>query len=635
MKLRISEGQNGFALLIFLIALMGLGGIALTGFSQQALKSVEKKRFEHNREVLQEAKHALLMYAYRYPEISTIGGNPPRGPGRMPCPYDQENGYSGLPTLLMCQSVGRLPWGNNLNTRRLQDASGEDLWYAVSSGFYNPVWGPATINSDSLGTITVFDQSGGLRYAGATDGIAAIIIAPGPPVRRDENNDGVYEYSQVRNTIAQRADPRNYLDTLGNFDNSDYVNVSNAAADGFILGPVFDPNQSDIVINDQMIVITTDEVIAMAEKATLRAYSDALAEYRTNIGGIDTYPWLDSYGTTDALTTYDAEVTTRVGLVPSTFADYFTGPIPNPSQPIISNLDMEIIGNLTINGFPVPLIDPDVISANASVVFNAAGDLTITPAVSTQVVRFYWDEVISPDGWQECLPANTGTERDCNQAFANPGVPDSSIFPNQFATRVVRVDYANLVASTPFTRLFAGSAGNPLQYAAPTAIDHAYVFFEYAEAAVDAIGVDYQYDSFYDLNFISELSGNLNYRLGVRYYPVLPTWALAAENDWHNSIQMAYSIAYQPPGAVALCSPGGGGLPCLTVNNTGGVVSDKEALLTIASDHGLTDPGGDGFISGGDLAQIFDSTEHTDLNDTYDARIAAGNDTVFILDGRL
>ncbi len=45
-----SNRQTGFALLIFLVIMMGLGGIALTGFSQKVIKAVEKNRFEHNKD---------------------------------------------------------------------------------------------------------------------------------------------------------------------------------------------------------------------------------------------------------------------------------------------------------------------------------------------------------------------------------------------------------------------------------------------------------------------------------------------------------------------------------------------------------------------------------------------------------
>ena len=72
METRQYRVQSGFALLIFVVVLMGIGGIALTGFAQKSIKEVQKARFNHNKQILESAKHALLMYAYNYPDASGI-----------------------------------------------------------------------------------------------------------------------------------------------------------------------------------------------------------------------------------------------------------------------------------------------------------------------------------------------------------------------------------------------------------------------------------------------------------------------------------------------------------------------------------------------------------------------------------
>ena len=58
--------QNGIALLIFVVVLMGIGGFVLIGYNQGLLKEVEAKRFEHNQRVLKEAKQALLQFTYNH-----------------------------------------------------------------------------------------------------------------------------------------------------------------------------------------------------------------------------------------------------------------------------------------------------------------------------------------------------------------------------------------------------------------------------------------------------------------------------------------------------------------------------------------------------------------------------------------
>ena len=144
--------QRGYALLLMLLLLMGAGGAVLAGFTQQARQEAEAQRYAHNQRVLREAKQALLMYAYNYPEFNN------EGPGRLPCP-DTDNDVNGLPgdggplTIAICTSVGRLPWGDpDLGFFDARDASGERLWYAVSDSFYNLGGGPV-INSDSTGSI--------------------------------------------------------------------------------------------------------------------------------------------------------------------------------------------------------------------------------------------------------------------------------------------------------------------------------------------------------------------------------------------------------------------------------------------------------------------------------------------------
>ena len=431
MKLNFTTQQAGYALILMVLALMGVGGVVLAGFAQQAKEELEVQRYQHNQRVLVQAKQALLMFAYNYPQTNVNG----EGPGRLPCPdVDNDGTVDGAGT---CAQVGRFPYADvRLAVQDLKDASGERLWYAVSDTFDN-IAGGGIINSDTTGAITLLDQSGAILYDGNGAGIAAVIIAPGPVTRRDEDNDGSYEYVQVRDTGAQQVDPRNYLDTLAvpaagannEFDNSVFTyDQSDTNDDGFIIGPIFDPAQGEIVVNDQVIIVTAAEVIAIAEKATLQAYRDAINEYIDNIGVL-AYPWLDDYTTTD-LTLFDGDVNTRIGRVPSIFANYFA-PTPEnlvPSQSITSDLEMFDVAPLTVGGFAVPITDPGVISANAAIQFSDDGDLVITPSVTATISHYFWDEIAVPDGWQQC-PVVFGTERDCNQALAAPGVPDSSIFP--------------------------------------------------------------------------------------------------------------------------------------------------------------------------------------------------------------
>ncbi len=628
-------------LIMFVLLAMGIGGAVTAGFTQGVKKAADHERFLHNQQVLKEAKQALLMYAYRYPETALAFNSTIRGPGRLPCPDRDAPGGAGTPNpIANCIAagnavVGRFPWNaNGMQFYDVRDASNERLWYAVSQNFANPDL--EEINSDTPGTITIYDQTGSVIYDGSVAGVAAVIIAPGPPIDRG----GV---AQLRLTGPQQLNPANYLDLFGALDNSDFTNLN--AVDGFVLGPVDNLATGTIIVNDQVILVTTEEVIAVAEQAALQAYQTAVNDYNVNMVniGTDVYPWLDDYATLPIPPqVFDADVGIRLGRVPSIFANYFDNdPSGQPSQPILS--DLKLLINLSVNGFAVPGLLPDVISAGASIVFNHPlennGDLTITPAVpGVSPVRYYWDEEFAPDGWQECLPLVTFDEKDCHQVDLGgglcSGIPDGTLVANQCATQVVRVTYTNILAAgVPFTRPYTDNAGVVPTYQAPTVGDHAYIFFEYAEVLADSIDVIYRHDTHF-LNSLDPLplpDGDVNYLLGVRYYPELPVWALdpaltpisLSGNNWHDSVQMAYAASFQP-GVAAACVPPN----CLTVNNAGGIANDKIAVLTLASEHTFIDEAFDGFLD--DLPDIFDP-ENANADDIFNAWALTNNDKVLVI----
>ena len=680
--------QQGFALLIFLLTLMGLGGIALAGFTQQTLRSVEQSRLEHNKQVLQQAKDALLFYAYNYPSISATN----RGPGRLPCPYDEESGYSGTLSDTICSAVGRFPWQNNLNTGRLTDAIGETLWYAVSEEFRNfdsadvgaNSNGDDVVNSDSQGTITVFDQSGNLRYSGAAGGIAAIVIAPGAVISRDENDDGVYEYTQVRGTDAEKEDPRNYLDTFGSFDNSVFENGFADTADGFIIGPVFDSAASTIVVNDQFILVTTDEVVAMAEKATLQAYRDALAAYDqridTDVAPGDNYPWLFNFSVNEygagypeldeypADTNFNDELDTYIesnetdgalelnGRIPSIFSEYFS---EADSRPVESEIGVDLtvtypLGNINyVQGDLVTTgtFEIDQLGINTfnylSIPFEEVKFVDAVPGdgeIDLQGISknsefglgssiYYWDSPISGDGFELC--GDGANQRvDCHRDGSGDLDPGG---PNIEPTRVLGLRmvwqttaanvYKLAIATPPINSVVTDSAS--VSGHAIIRADFDSVNYSLSELTDWPIRVRYEFGEIATGGAYSAIhSGfvnladltNISLGISVRYYPELPQWAHRDENAWHESILMAYAKAYRPDDAAVDCVVGDAGNPCLTIQNSDGSNNDNKSLLIIGGRHDWSDQDDPGLQD--DLISVFDTGNH-DLNETFDARANA------------
>ncbi|MDH3759913.1 MAG: hypothetical protein OEU50_02965 [Gammaproteobacteria bacterium] len=642
--------QAGYALILMVLGLMGVGGVVLAGFTQQAKKDVDQQRYQHNQRVLEEAKQALLMYAYNYPQIALAELGTIRGPGRLPCPDTNSSGTDNNSFNCVFAGdamVGRFPWNaDGMNFYEARDASGEHLWYAVSQNFARTIGGVDVVNSDSLGSITISDQTGALIYdadPGVGNGVAAVIIAPGPPIARDENDDGVYEYMQDRSIAAN--DSRNYLDTYNEFDNSEFLNdESDDDEDGFIFGPVYedDPNSAafnTVVVNDQMIVITTEEVIEVAEKAVFQAYRDALNEYQANIG-VARYPWLDPYDSNDGLGTYNAQINPAppapiVGRLPTIFADYFA-PSTNGSETFISEVTMKF----TVDGeqFEGREFEP-----GAS--FDTFGNLDV-PAINGGVYTAWaWDGSPSQvptqpvDGIWESCPYVTGTEEDCNQDLMGNFIGGVTS-PMWLSVRKYTVTLS------PITQFpIADRTVTAIAYVPPTATRHAFIEAEFDGPAY-AVNVSWEEDEeFQDGHDIFPVgnTGNLTYdagdtvTVGVRYYPVLPEWV--TDNYWHDMMQVAYSASMQPGGDGDCVLPVN---DCLILQYPGAVTRERPGLLILSGSEGdfdiddtalIDDTPGVAPYYEDELGDIFEGENADNPPDRiFDYQSANINDVVFPLE---
>lgn len=650
------QQQAGYALILMVLGLMSVGGVVIAGFTQQVKQDVEHQRYLHNKRVLEEAKQALLMYAYRYPEIT---GNPNRGPGRLPCPDMDNTGTSNGLVGTFCidaggdAMVGRFPWRTpGMEFYDARDASGQRLWYAVSQNFNN-MDANSVINSDSVGSITIHDQNGQVLYDGAAEGIAAVIIAPGPPIARNgvAQDRSVANGNDPNDTAADDdpgiVDPTNYLDLFGALDNADFVNDD--SNDGFVLGPIDDLAADDIIVNDQIILVTADEVVAMAQKATLQAYREAIETYLGR-PGFGRYPWLDPYDSFGALTTYDAEIATAappapiIGRVPSIFDDYFSA-YSADTLPFLTELRMtvNVVGGDSFGGG----------SPAGNAYFRGlpnSGDLVAPVNDGDTFTGWAWDghptnvPTLPMDGiWEPC-PYITGTEEDCNQDTAGNFIGGSTSI---VWLKVRKVTYQVNGPSSPVEYLFSDRVDpdpiTGLTYVPPTATSHAYVEAEF-NGPVYISNVTWSQDDNFQNSHSEEPPGNTgtwtyaagdSVTVGVRYYPVLPGWVQT--NGWHDMLQLAYSSEVRPGGDDACTA----GVDCLTLQDVGGTTDDKRALLVLSGGVGDFDPtdtdlvdagGGPNFFSD-DLGQIFED-ENNDLDRVFDNRPTTGiaNDVVLVVE---
>ncbi len=126
------------------------------------------ERDQRTVQALREAKAALIAWAANVNSTQ---------PGALPCPDTNNDGIAEGSCSGATVTVGRLPW-QSLGIDDLRDASGERLWYALSTNF-RKLPGTTTINSDSQGQLGI----AGTTVISATSGdVVAVVLAPGQPV---------------------------------------------------------------------------------------------------------------------------------------------------------------------------------------------------------------------------------------------------------------------------------------------------------------------------------------------------------------------------------------------------------------------------------------------------------------------
>ena len=299
--------QRGAALMVMLVIMvMGIAAVLVSSLSSSALQ-IERDKI--TADALAKAKEALIGFST---SVNLFSGS--ARPGDLPCPDTNNDGSANTPC--SGNAIGRLPW-KTLGLSDLRDGNGERLWYAVSANFKNsprtncPSPGQAgCLNSDTVGTITVRSSDGNVIYdATQGTGVAAIIIAPGDVLQRQ---DGL----QQNRSSAGINTASNYLDIANGRDNASFTdNTTN----GFIQGRVKDSN-GNIIINDQLLVITQDNIMQAIQKRIAAEVKQCLNEYATDPQNNGHYPWAARLDPTNPVS-YNDRSNQLLGRIPDTFFD--------------------------------------------------------------------------------------------------------------------------------------------------------------------------------------------------------------------------------------------------------------------------------------------------------------------------
>lgn len=266
--------QNGAVMMVMIVILvLGITTALVGSLSASALNTARQKITVS---ALAQAKEALLGRAVSDDNM----------PGSLPCPDTDNDGSAELLSGNNCPSyIGRLPW-RTLRLPEIRDGSGELLWYALSLSFRDDV-STQPLNSNTKGTLEVYQADG---LTPQTQEAVAIIFSPGNPLA-----------SQNRGTVAEQNSAANYLDIANGRNNA-------TAASPFIAG-----TKSD-TFNDQLLHITTRDLMPLLEKRVAGVVKQALTDYFTTNGY---YPWADQMGGGD----YDADAGENRGWLPKDAAD--------------------------------------------------------------------------------------------------------------------------------------------------------------------------------------------------------------------------------------------------------------------------------------------------------------------------
>ncbi len=279
-----ARGQSGFAMIaiLSLIALMSAYLIAnALGRTSAELSNARERR---SMDALRQAKAVLIAYAASE-QWQKYKGQTPNQPGGLPCPDSNDTGASPGICPAAADRVGRLPWAT-IGSDDLRDASGERLWYAVSSNFYKNA--ANIINSDTPGLLTV-------NGTAPASNIVAIVFAPG-------------EALSGQDRIAQHNNRAAYLEgvTVGATDST--------------FNTVALPSDT---ANDRLLVITQADLMSVVEPVVVarieRDVKPLLQDYFSKWGA---YPFVLPFGggPPTAQSAYQGASGQTSGLLPITAA---------------------------------------------------------------------------------------------------------------------------------------------------------------------------------------------------------------------------------------------------------------------------------------------------------------------------
>ena len=240
-----ARSQRGFALIAILALAALIAAFLISSGLSRSSTDLSNEREQRSMDALRQAKAALIAYAAAADwHLQAPFGSQYLQPGALPCPDTNAPGAinSGKATCSgsnTSSQIGRLPW-ITMNIDDLRDASGEQIWYAVSHDFRkfqcqsapdlpDSPNGCTRINSDTQGQLTVTGTE-------SASNVVAVLIAPG---------------GALSGQVRPNSTAANYVESFAAGDNIHYTFTTNAT-----------PSQAN---NDRIVIITQQELMAAVE----------------------------------------------------------------------------------------------------------------------------------------------------------------------------------------------------------------------------------------------------------------------------------------------------------------------------------------------------------------------------------
>ena len=261
----MSHKSDGFVVLLIVLSLLGILGVLF--FTELASGDKKISRGVSTSVALAKAKEALLAYAITRDDNGR--------PGEFPCPTTVAptvTTYGTSDAGCATKRIGRLPW-RTLGIPELLDSEGEPLWYAVSNNFRPAV---PKINSDTLGSLTVYDVGGANVVANQ---VVAVIFSAGAPVVNQTRTSAISLCATTSTTIANNTCAANYLEASSGRDNA--TNSGPYIAD-----------RSTASFNDQIAFVITADFIPRVEDRIVAILTRTLNNYYATNGY---YPYSAKY----------------------------------------------------------------------------------------------------------------------------------------------------------------------------------------------------------------------------------------------------------------------------------------------------------------------------------------------------